>query len=64
MLTEWQPYRRPDFPRLKEALKEAVIFDGRNLWEPDRMREMGFDYISIGRRPLSSPQAVRAAANA
>jgi UDPglucose 6-dehydrogenase len=62
VLTEWQPYRRPDFAKLKEQLKEPVVFDGRNLWEPERMREQGFDYVSIGRRPASGPQAVRAAA--
>lgn len=49
VLTEWQPYRRPQFERLKELLKTPVIFDGRNLWMPERMREMGFDYSSIGR---------------
>jgi UDPglucose 6-dehydrogenase len=64
VLTEWQPYRRPDFARLKELLKEPVIFDGRNLWEPERMCEQGFDYVSIGRRAASTPQPVRTAATA
>jgi UDPglucose 6-dehydrogenase len=63
VLTEWQPYRRPDFDRLKGMLKTAVIFDGRNLWEPERMRESGFRYISIGRPTASGPVAVKAAAN-
>ena len=60
----YSAYRRPDFARLKELLKEPVVFDGRNLWEPERMREYGFDYVSIGRRPASTPQAVRNAASA
>jgi UDPglucose 6-dehydrogenase len=47
--TEWLPYRRPDFPRVKESLLEPVVFDGRNLYRPERMREMGFEYYSVGR---------------
>ncbi|HEX6939538.1 MAG TPA: UDP binding domain-containing protein, partial [Longimicrobiales bacterium] len=50
ILTEWQPYRRPDFERLRALLKEPVVFDGRNLFEPARMAEAGFEYTSIGRR--------------
>ncbi|MQA90568.1 MAG: nucleotide sugar dehydrogenase [Gemmatimonas sp.] len=51
VLTEWQPYRRPDFDRVRGLLKEPVIFDGRNLWEPEKMREHGFEYFSVGRLP-------------
>src|SRR5690606_1846554 len=51
VLTEWQPYRRPDFDRIRDLLENPVIFDGRNLWEPDRMRERGFEYFSVGRLP-------------
>jgi len=47
--TEWQPYRNPDFPRIKAALKEPVIFDGRNLWDPEDMAERGFEYTCVGR---------------
>lgn len=50
ILTEWQPYRRPDLQRIRSLLKEPVIFDGRNLFEPSRMAEAGFEYTSIGRR--------------
>jgi len=50
--TEWLPYRRPDFPRMRAALDEAVVFDGRNLYRPDRMGELGFEYHSIGRRAV------------
>ena len=48
--TEWHPYRRPDFPRMRELMKEPVIFDGRNIYSPETMREAGFEYHSIGRR--------------
>jgi UDPglucose 6-dehydrogenase len=47
--TEWLPYRRPDFPRIKEALRAPIVFDGRNLYSPEIMREMGFEYYSVGR---------------
>lgn len=51
--TEWLPYRRPDFPRIKEALRSPVVFDGRNLYRPERMREMGFEYYSVGRTAVT-----------
>jgi UDPglucose 6-dehydrogenase len=47
--TEWQPYRNPDFARIKAALKEPVIFDGRNLWDPGDMARHGFEYTCVGR---------------
>ncbi|MGI2030028.1 UDP-glucose dehydrogenase family protein [Endozoicomonas acroporae] len=47
--TEWKPFRAPDFERMEELLKEKVIFDGRNMYEPDRMARKGFTYYSIGR---------------
>ncbi len=50
IVTEWPPYRRPDYARMRGLLKEPVILDGRNLFSPDRMEEMGFEYVSIGRR--------------
>jgi UDPglucose 6-dehydrogenase len=53
VVTEWPPYRRPDFPRLKSLLRAPVIFDGRNLFSPDTMVEHGFDYWSVGRRRIS-----------
>jgi UDPglucose 6-dehydrogenase len=52
ILTEWNEFRRPDFARMKRLLKQPVIFDGRNLYEPDDMRELGFVYHSIGRAPV------------
>lgn len=47
--TEWQPYRQPDFARVKAALKNPLVIDGRNLYRPDKMRELGFEYYSVGR---------------
>ena len=49
IMTEWKNFRVPDFERMKSSLKTPAIFDGRNLFEPARMRERGFDYFSIGR---------------
>jgi len=51
ILTEWQPFRRPDFERMKSLLREPVIFDGRNLFKPAKMAETGFEYWSVGRQP-------------
>ncbi|NBC86959.1 MAG: nucleotide sugar dehydrogenase [Bacteroidetes bacterium] len=53
--TEWHEFRRPDLNRVRESLKDPVVFDGRNLYDPSRMAEMGFDYFSIG-RPHVAPQ--------
>jgi UDPglucose 6-dehydrogenase len=47
--TEWALFRTPDFEKMIRLMKEAVIFDGRNLYEPDHMEEMNFEYYSIGR---------------
>ncbi len=49
--TEWNPYRRPDFDRMKAALAQPLVFDGRNLYDPERMAGMGFEYYSVGRAP-------------
>jgi UDPglucose 6-dehydrogenase len=49
IVTEWNEFRRPDFARMKKALRRPIIFDGRNLYEPDVMRDQGFTYLPIGR---------------
>ncbi len=49
IMTEWNAFREPDFLLIKESLRRPVIFDGRNLYEPERMKELGIDYYSIGR---------------
>jgi UDPglucose 6-dehydrogenase len=50
ILTEWNEFRRPDFQRIKSLLKQPVIFDGRNIYDPADLRKLGFDYVSIGRQ--------------
>ena len=50
--TEWPEFRTPDFAKIKHSLKEMVIFDGRNLFEIDTMRNHGFTYYSIGRKEI------------
>lgn len=50
--TEWAVFRTPDFEKLGSLLKSKVIFDGRNLYSPEAMREMGYFYYSIGRETI------------
>ena len=50
IVTEWKTFRAPDFLAMKAGLGTPTIFDGRNLYEPDAMRELGFDYFPVGRR--------------
>jgi UDPglucose 6-dehydrogenase len=50
VVTEWKEFRSPDFDMLRRHLKQAVIFDGRNLYEPEVVRAAGFEYRAIGRR--------------
>jgi UDPglucose 6-dehydrogenase len=50
ILTEWNEFRRPDFARIKNLLRQPVIFDGRNIYDPADLRKLGFTYYSIGRR--------------
>ena len=49
IVTEWNEFRRPDFARMRGLLRRPVIFDGRNLYEPEVMRQQGFTYFPIGR---------------
>ena len=49
IVTEWQCFRAPDFELIREKLSEPTIFDGRNLYEPQRMKIKGFNYCGIGR---------------
>jgi len=57
IVTDWNEYRHPDFNRMKQALRRPVIIDGRNLYNPDRLRSLGFVYDSIGRMPLAESVA-------
>lgn len=54
--TEWSLFRTPDFDRVTSLLKEKVIFDGRNLYSLDQMRELGFYYSSIGRETVKQAE--------
>jgi UDPglucose 6-dehydrogenase len=49
LVTEWNEFRQPDFDRIKKQMARPVLFDGRNIWNPARMRELGFTYFGIGR---------------
>ena len=52
ILTEWNEFRHPNFQRIKSELKQPVIFDGRNLYDPDLMKALDINYYSIGRKPV------------
>ncbi|HZZ71990.1 MAG TPA: UDP-glucose/GDP-mannose dehydrogenase family protein [Pirellulales bacterium] len=52
IMTEWAEFRQPDFDEMKNRMKSPVIFDGRNIFECDAMRQQGFVYYSIGRKPV------------
>jgi UDPglucose 6-dehydrogenase len=49
VVTEWLVYRTPDFDRVRRAMRRPLIIDGRNLYAPDRLRALGFEYEGIGR---------------
>ncbi|RKZ08636.1 UDP-glucose 6-dehydrogenase [Candidatus Fermentibacteria bacterium] len=49
LVTEWTEFREPDFPRMAEIMKQPVIFDGRNVFNPGKLRKLGFTYFGIGR---------------
>ena len=49
IVTEWKAFRSPNFDTMKSLLKNPIVFDGRNLYEPASMRAQGFEYFSIGR---------------
>ncbi|MEI7907561.1 MAG: UDP-glucose/GDP-mannose dehydrogenase family protein [Bacteroidota bacterium] len=52
VLTEWNEFRNPDFGTIRAKLLHPVIFDGRNIYEPAKMKELKFNYFSIGRKPV------------
>ncbi|MDX8379488.1 MAG: UDP binding domain-containing protein [Gallionella sp.] len=49
IVTEWKAFKSPDFAIIKARLKQPIIFDGRNLFEPRDMKALGFEYFGIGR---------------
>ena len=54
IVTEWNEFRTPNFTRIKEMLKEPVIFDGRNLYDLDKMKDIKFNYYSVGREIIKN----------
>src|SRR5262245_55001203 len=49
IVTEWQAFRHPNFERMKTTMRDPVIFDGRNIYDPVQLKELGFTYYSVGR---------------
>jgi UDPglucose 6-dehydrogenase len=52
LVTEWNEFKFLNLERLRGVMRRRLVFDGRNLWEPERMRRLGFEYHSIGRKPV------------
>ena len=50
VITEWKEFRSPDFDAIRTQLKEPLVFDGRNLYDPQQVRAAGLEYFAIGRR--------------
>jgi UDPglucose 6-dehydrogenase len=51
--TEWNEFKLLNLERLRGVMRRPLVFDGRNIWEPERMRRLGFEYHTIGRRPVT-----------
>ena len=49
LVTEWNEFREPDFEKMRDLLREPVVFDGRNIYNPDKLRKLGFTYFGVGR---------------
>ncbi|HNH49925.1 MAG TPA: UDP binding domain-containing protein, partial [Myxococcota bacterium] len=49
LITEWNEFRSPDFSTLKSLMRRPILFDGRNIWDPEELRRLGFEYRCIGR---------------
>ena len=60
LVTEWNEFRRPDFEKMKKLMKRAVIFDGRNQYEVERMGRRGFEYYCIGRPGVDAAEVATA----
>jgi UDPglucose 6-dehydrogenase len=52
LVTEWNEFKFLNLERVRGLMRRPVVFDGRNLWEPERMRRLGFEYYSVGRKPV------------
>jgi len=49
LVTEWKSFRNPDLAAMRRSMKQHIIFDGRNQYEPDHIRGEGFEYAGVGR---------------
>jgi UDPglucose 6-dehydrogenase len=58
LVTEWKPFRHPDLGRIKKIMKQAVVFDGRNQYDPALLRQAGFEYSGIGRSGLDKLKSI------
>jgi len=56
VVTEWSEFRHPDFNRMKTLMRQPIIFDGRNLYSPAKMAQLGIDYFCIGRPHMRPPK--------
>jgi UDPglucose 6-dehydrogenase len=52
VVTEWNEFKLLNLERLRQVMRRPLVFDGRNIYEPERMRRLGFEYYSIGRKPV------------
>jgi UDPglucose 6-dehydrogenase len=60
IFTEWNEFRNPDFEIIRTKLKHPVIFDGRNIFDPDKMSSLKFNYFSIGRSAVVASEGTKA----
>ncbi|MBS1547912.1 MAG: UDP-glucose/GDP-mannose dehydrogenase family protein [Bacteroidetes bacterium] len=58
--TEWATFRNPEMAKLEKSLKEKTIFDGRNLYDLEEMKDLGFHYVSVGRQTVNAPIKAKA----
>jgi UDPglucose 6-dehydrogenase len=54
LVTEWNEFKFLNLERVRGLMRRPMVFDGRNIWEPERMRRLGFEYYSVGRKPVST----------
>ena len=54
LVTEWKAFRQPDFRQLSQKMTQKIIFDGRNQYDPEEVKENGFEYHGIGRETINS----------
>jgi len=55
LVTEWSEFRMPNFRILEKLMNNKLIFDGRNVYDPEEMKDLGYTYYSIGRAAVNSP---------